>query len=59
MFCYYKSKPKQTGFMRHMEMLWRKKHPTATLDLKQLNNQWYSIMKKHLLFDQELEELNQ
>ena len=45
--------------MCRMEMLWRKKHPTATLDLKQLNNQWYSIMKKHLLFDQELEELNQ
>ena len=58
MICYYKSKPKQKGFMRRMEMLWREKHPTATLDMKQLNNQRYSIMKKHLLSDLELEELS-
>ena len=58
MICYYKSKPKQKGFMRRMEMLWREKHPTATLDTKQLNNQRYSIMKKHLLSDLELEELS-
>ena len=32
-----------------METLWQEKHPTATMDIKQLNNQQYSIMKKHLL----------
>ena len=58
MICYYKSKPKQKGFMRCMERLWREKHPTATLDMKQLNNQMYSILKKHLLLDLELEELS-
>ena len=44
--------------MRRMEMLWQEKHPNATLDMKQLNNQRYSIMKKHLLSDLELEELS-
>ena len=44
--------------MRRMEMLWREKHPTATLDMKKLNTQPYSIMKKHLLSDLELEELS-
>ena len=58
MVCYYKSKPKQKGFMRRMEMLWRENHPTATLDLKQLDNHRYSIMKKNLLSDLELEELS-
>ena len=58
MICYYKSKPKQKGFMRRKKMLWREKHPTATLDMKQLNNQRYSILKKHLLYDLELEELS-
>ena len=38
-------------------MLWRETHPTATLDMKQLNNQQYSNMTKHLLSDLELEEL--
>ena len=46
------------GFLSRMEMLWREKHPTATLDMKQLNNQRYSIMKKHLLSDLELEKLS-
>ena len=41
-----------------MEMLWQEKHPTATVDVKQLDNQWYSIMKKHLLSHLELEELS-
>ena len=54
MIYYYKSKPKLKGFMRRMEMLWREKHPNATLDIKQLNNQRYSIIKKHLLLDLEL-----
>ena len=45
MICYYKSKQKQKGCLRRMEMLWREKHPIATLNMKQLNNQWYSIMK--------------
>ena len=44
--------------MRRMEMLWRENHPTATLDLKQLDNHRYSIMKKNLLSDLELEELS-
>ena len=57
MIGYDKSKPKQKGFMRRMEMLWREKHPTATLDMKQLNNQWYSVIKKPLLSDLELEVL--
>ena len=34
MVCYYKSKPTQKRFMRHIEMLWREKHSTATLDIK-------------------------
>ena len=58
MICDYKSKPKLKGFMHRMEMLWREKHQTATLNIKQLNNQRYSIMKKHLLSDLELEELS-
>ena len=44
--------------MRRKEMLWREKHLKAILDMKQLNNQRYSIMKKHLLSDLELEELS-
>ena len=56
MVCFYKSKPTQKEFMHHIEMLWREKHLTATLDMEQLNNQQYSIMKKHLLSDLELEE---
>ena len=59
MICYYKNKPKQNEFMRRMKMLWRKKHPTAALDMKQLKNQRYSIMKKHLLLNLKLEELSQ
>ena len=39
-------------------MLWQEKHPTATLDMKQLNNQRSSIIRKHLLSDLELEELS-
>ena len=35
-----------------MEMFWREKHPIANLNIKQLNNQRYSIMKKNLLSDQ-------
>ena len=42
--------------MLHKEMLWREKHPTATLNIKQLNNQGYSIIEKHLLVDFELED---
>ena len=34
-----KSKPKQNRLMHHMEMLWQEKHPTATVDVKQLDNQ--------------------
>ena len=45
--------------MRRIEMLWRKKHSIASLDVKQLSNQRYSILKKHLLLDLELEELSQ
>ena len=44
--------------MHRMELLWRDKHPTAKLDMKQLNNQRYSIMRKHLLSALELEELS-
>ena len=44
--------------MRRKEMLWWEKHPTVTLDMKQLYNQQHSIMKKHLLLDLELEELS-
>ena len=58
MICYYKSKPKERGFIRYIEMLWREKRPTATLEMKQLNNQHYSIMMKHLLSKLELEELS-
>ena len=58
MICYYKSKPKQKGFMRFIEMLWREKPPKATLDINQLNNQRYSVMKKHMLSDLKLEELS-
>ena len=54
---YYKSDPKQREFMRRVEMLWQVKHPTATLDIKQLNNLQYRIMKKHLPSDLELKEL--
>ena len=57
--CYYKSRPKQKGFMRRMEILWQKKHLTATLVMKQLNNQRYIIRKKHLLSDLELKEFSQ
>ena len=45
MIFYYKSKSKQKGFMRCMEMVWWEKYPTATLNMKQLNNQRYSIME--------------
>ena len=58
MLCYYKSKPKQKEFVCRIEMLWLEKHSTATLNMKQLNNQRYSIIKKHLLSDLELEELS-
>ena len=54
----YKSKPKQKRFRRCMEIFWREKHPTTILDMKQRNNQGYSIMKKHLLSELELEELS-
>ena len=33
MVCYYKIKLKQKIFISGMEMLWRKKLPTATLDI--------------------------
>ena len=59
MVCFYKRKPKQKDFMSHIEMLWRKKHWIASLDMKQLSNQRYTIVKKHLLLDLELEELSQ
>lgn len=57
MTCYYNSKPHEKGFMRRMEEIWHQKRPGTELDMKQLNNQRYSIMKKHLLSDLELEEL--
>ena len=57
MICYYNNKPKQKGFMRRIELLWEEKHPTATLDVQQLNSNRYSIIKKHLLSDLELEQL--
>ena len=45
--------------MRHMEMLGWEKHSTATLGIKQLNDQQYSIMKKHFLQYHKLEEFSQ
>ena len=53
MVCCYKSKPKQKGFMCHIEMLWGggEKHPTATRNMKRINNHQYAIMKKQLLSD--------
>ena len=39
-------------------MLWQGKHPTSTLDMKQLNNKQYIIMKKHSLWDLNLEKLS-
>ena len=44
--------------MCRVKIYWLKKHSTATLDMKQLNSQWYSIMKNHLLSHLELEELS-
>ena len=57
MTCYYNSRPKEKGFMRRMEGLWHELRPSSTLDMKQLNNQRYSILKKKLLSELELEEL--
>ena len=44
--------------MCRMEGLWQEKHPAATLDMTQLNNQRYSIIKKHLLTDLEQKKLS-
>ena len=58
MICYHNSKPKLKGFMRHIKMFWQEKYPTANMDMKQLDNQRYSIIKKQLLSDLELKELS-
>jgi len=57
MSCYYNSRPKEKGFMRRMEALWKELRPDSILDMKQLNNQRYSIVRKKLLSGLELEEL--
>ena len=57
MICYYNSEPAKRGYMKRMLDLWLTKRPNSNLNEKQLVAQKANVIKKKLLSDLEIEEL--